>query len=288
MRIGVVFPQTESNDDPGAIRNFAQAAEQLGYSHILVYDHILGANPERPDKLVGPYTYEDPFLEPFVLFAFMASATTTIEFTTGILILPQRQTALVAKQAATLDLLSGGRLRLGVGIGWNHVEYQALGEDFHTRGRRIEEQIGLLRRLWSEPLVKFDGRWDQIPDAGINPRPAQKNIPIWFGGHHDNVLRRLANIGDGWMPNYRKAADAVPVIRKLKSYLNDEGRDWSEIGLESRLWYGHKDLQKWNRTMDEWRELGATHLTLNTMQSDLSGIGEHIDAMKEFANAVGL
>ena len=288
MKIGIVFPQTEFKEGPEAVRDYAQAAEQLGYNHVLVYDHILGANPERSDRLAGPYTHEDPFLEPFVLFAYMASVTKTIEFTTGILILPQRQTVLVAKQAATLDLLSGGRLRLGVGIGWNHVEYQALGEDFHTRGRRIEEQIDLLRRLWTESLVTFDGRWDQIPDAGIKPLPAQKHIPIWLGGHHENVLRRLAKMGDGWMPNYRKAADAEPAVRKLKDFLKETGRDWSEIGLEPRLWYGHKDVQKWNRYMEEWRELGATHLTLNTMQSELSGLSEHLAAMEEFANAIGL
>jgi probable F420-dependent oxidoreductase len=254
----------------------------------LVFDHVLGANPERPDRLTGPYTHEDPFLEPFVLFAYMASVTRKIEFTTGILILPQRQTALVAKQAATLDLLSGGRLRLGVGIGWNHVEYQALGQDFHTRGRRIEEQIELLRRLWKEPLVNFDGKWDQIPDAGLKPFPIQKPIPIWFGGHHDNVLRRLAEIGDGWMPNYRKAADAEPSISKIKRYLEQAGRDWSDIGLEPRLWYGHKDLNKWDSYMEEWRKLGSTHLTLNTMQSDLGGLDEHIVAMEHFAKAIEL
>ncbi len=288
MRIGVVFPQNEFHGEAASIRDYAQAAEELGYSHILVYDHVLGANPERPDRLIGPYTHEDPFLEPFVLFAYMASVTRKIEFTTGILILPQRQTALVAKQAATLDLLSGGRLRLGVGIGWNHVEYQALGQDFHTRGQRIEEQIELLRRLWKEPLVNFSGKWDQIPDAGLKPFPIQKPIPIWFGGHHDNVLRRLAEIGDGWMPNYRKAADAEPSISKIKRYLDQAGRDWSEIGLEPRLWYGHKDLKKWDRYMEEWRKLGSTHLTLNTMQSDLTGLDEHIVAMEHFAKAVEL
>ena len=286
MRTGVVFPQTEFDGDAASIRDYAQAAEELGYSHILIYDHVLGANPDRPDKLIGPYTHEDPFLEPFVLFAYMASVTRKIEFTTGILILPQRQTALVAKQAATLDLLSGGRLRLGVGIGWNHVEYQALGQDFHTRGRRIEEQIELLRRLWKEPLVNFDGKWDQIPDAGLKPLPIQKPIPIWFGGHHDNVLRRLAEIGDGWMPNYRKAADAEPAISKINRYLEQAGRDWSEIGLEGRLWYGPKDREKWNRYMEEWRNIGATHLTLNTMQSVLTGLDEHIAAMEHFAKAM--
>ncbi|MGD2077080.1 MAG: TIGR03619 family F420-dependent LLM class oxidoreductase, partial [Chloroflexota bacterium] len=157
MEVGVVFPQTEFGNDPAAIRDYAQLAEGLGYSHILAYDHVLGAQPDRQPKLEGPYTYEDPFHEPFVLFSFMAGLTRKIGLATGILILPQRQTALVAKQAAALDVLSNGRLRLGVGIGWNWVEYDALGQDFHRRGRRVEEQVTLLRQLWTQPLVNFEG-----------------------------------------------------------------------------------------------------------------------------------
>ena len=171
MRIGVVYPQTEYSSDPGAIRAFAQTAETLGFSHILIYDHVLGASPDRPGGWSGPYTHLDPFQEPFVLFGYMAAITERIEFATGIIVLPQRQTALVAKQAATLDILCGGRLRLGVGIGWNTVEYQALNEDFHTRGKRSEEQVELLRRLWCEPLVNFNGKWHTIIDAGLNPLP---------------------------------------------------------------------------------------------------------------------
>jgi probable F420-dependent oxidoreductase len=182
MKIGAVYPQTEYGNDPVAIRDYAQTAEGLGFSHVVAYDHILGANPNRPGGWQGPYTYQSAFQEPFVLFSFMAAATHTLEFTPGIIILPQRQTALVAKQAATLDVLSGGRLRLGVGLGWNEVEYISLGEDFHTRGQRIEEQLLLLRQLWTQPLVEFSGSWHTIPDAGINPLPVQRPIPIWFGG----------------------------------------------------------------------------------------------------------
>ncbi|MBX7251491.1 MAG: LLM class F420-dependent oxidoreductase, partial [Candidatus Promineofilum sp.] len=200
MHIGLVYPQTEYPADPAAVRDYAQTAEALGFSHILAYDHVLGANPDRPGGWTGPYTYQTPFMEPFVLFSHMAAVTTHLGFATGILILPQRETALVAKQAATLDVLCGGRLRLGIGTGWNEVEYVALGQDFHTRGRRQEEQIEVLRALWTQELVTFKGRWHDIPDAGLNPLPVQRPIPLWFGGHADVVLRRLARLGDGWMP----------------------------------------------------------------------------------------
>ena len=201
MKLGVVFPQTEIEHSPAAIRDYAQAAEDLGYDYLLAYEHVLGANPERPGGWRGPYTHLHSFFEPFVLFSYLAGLTHRLQFTTGILILPQRQTVLVAKQAATLDALSGGRLRLGIGIGWNAIEYEALGEDFHTRGRRIEEQVELLRLLWTEPLVSFQGREHILSDAGIKPLPVQRPIPIWFGGSSDPVLRRMARLGDGWMPN---------------------------------------------------------------------------------------
>jgi probable F420-dependent oxidoreductase len=191
MRYGVIYPQTEFGHDPAAIRDYAQTVEELGFDHLATFEHVLGANPERPEGYRGPYDYRAEFLEPFVLFGYLAAATRRIELVTGVLVLPQRQTALVAKQAATLDLLCGGRLRLGVGVGWNAYEYAALGEDFHTRGRRIEEQVMLLRRLWSEPLITFEGRWQRVPDMGLNPRPARA-IPIWFGRHAEPVLRRGA------------------------------------------------------------------------------------------------
>ena len=288
MRIGVVFPQTEFGNDPAAIREYAQRVEGLGYRHILAYDHVLGANPDRSPELKGPYTYAHPFHEPFVLFSYMAAVTEKIEFTTGILILPQRQTALVAKQAATLDVLSGGRFRMGVGIGWNWVEYQALNQDFHTRGRRIEEQVSLLRRLWTEPLVKYDGRWDAIPDAGLKPLPVQQPIPIWFGGHAEAVLRRVALMGDGWMPSYRKPAEAKPSIDKIGEYMEEAGRNREEVGLEPRLWYGDGDHVKLQRYVAEWRGLGATHLTLNTMNCGFETPAEHLRAISDFAGLVGL
>jgi probable F420-dependent oxidoreductase len=288
MKIGVVFPQTEFGNDPVAIRDFAQTAESLGYTHILAYDHVLGANPERTSPLTGPYTYRDPFHELFVLFGYMAAVTERIEFTTGILILPQRQTALVAKQAATLDVLSNGRLRLGVGIGWNWVEYEALGQDFGTRGRRSEEQVELLRQLWTRPLVTYSGQWDAIPDAGLNPLPIQQPIPIWFGGHADAVLRRVATMGEGWMPNFLKAADAQPSIDKITAYLAEAGRSWDQIGMEPRLKYGDGDRAKWTTLMAEWREAGATHLSINSMGCGFQTPAEHLRAIRIFAEFVGL
>ena len=193
MNIGVVFPQVEIGNDPAAIRDYAQAVEAMGYTHILAFDHVLGANPPSHPGLKGPYTYKHPFHEPFVLFGFLAAVTTRVELVTGIIILPQRQTALVAKQTACVDVLSGGRLRLGVAVGWNFVEYEALGEDFKNRGQRIEEQIEILRALWTKELVTVEGRWHRVTDAGINPPPVQRPIPIWMGGESDPVVRRAAD-----------------------------------------------------------------------------------------------
>ncbi len=285
MKIGVVFPQTEFGNDPAAIRDYAQTAESLGFDHILAYDHVLGANPQRPGGWSGPYTHQDPFHEPFVLFSYMAGLTQTIEFVTGILILPQRETALVAKQAASLDVLSEGRLRLGMGIGWNKVEFVALNQEFHNRGKRIEEQVTLLRQLWTEPLVKFDGRWHHIPDAGLNPLPVQRPIPIWFGGHADAVLRRIARMGDGWLPNYRSAKDAAPSLEVLDEYLVEAGRSRADIGLEARLHSHLGDLDDLLDRMAGWRAAGATHISLNTMGAGFQSAAEHIAAMSEFAAA---
>lgn len=282
MKFGVVFPQTEFGNDVSAIKDYTRTAEDLGYDHILAYDHVLGANPEREGGWNGPYTFETPFHEVFVLFSFMAGITSTIEFVTGILILPQRQTALVAKQTAELDLLSEGRLRLGVGIGWNKVEYIALGQDFHVRGKRIEAQVELLRKLWQEPLVIHNDEWHQIPDAGIEPRSPREGIPIWFGGHVDAVLRRIARMGDGWLPNYRNLERAGKALADLDRYLEEEGRSRADVGIEARLSYGDGDEIKWAEVIDGWSALGATHITFNTMGAGLSTPGEHIDAISQF------
>jgi probable F420-dependent oxidoreductase len=288
MQIGVVYPQTEYGADPIAIRDYAQTAEGLGFSHILAYDHVVGANPDRPGGWRGPYTYQSPFHEPFTLFAFMAGVTETIGFTPGIIILPQRQTVLVAKQAATLDVLSGGRLRVGVGLGWNEVEYIALGEDFHTRGRRISEQVRLMRELWTQPLVNFSGLWHTIPDAGINPLPVQRPIPVWFGGHAEPALRRIARLADGWMPNYRSAADARAAIELLEGFLAEIGRDRGSLGLEARIPYGEGDPETWEQLIRDWTDLGATHFTINTMGVGFDTSARHLEALRKFAAAVGV
>jgi probable F420-dependent oxidoreductase len=287
MKIGLTFPQTEFGNDPAAIRDYTQTAENLGYSHILAYDHVLGANPDYYAPWKGPYTYQTPFHEPFGLFSFMAALTEQMHFVTGILILPQRSTALVAKQAASLDVLSNGRFRLGVGVGWNAVEYDALGQDFHSRGRRIEEQIPLLRQLWTQPLVTFKGKFDTIIEAGLNPMPVQQPIPIWIGGHADVVLQRIARLGDGWLPNYRSAELAAPSLEKLDSYLAQNGRSRSDIGIEPRLYYTDGP-EIWLNRLEGWRSAGATHITINTMGAGLETAADHIQAIQTFAETIAL
>jgi probable F420-dependent oxidoreductase len=288
MRIGVVFPQTEFSNDPAVIKDYAQTAEGLGYTHILAYDHILGANPERPGGWHGPYTHQDPFHEVFSLFSFMAAVTEKIEFATGVLVLPQRNTVLAAKQAAQLDVLSGGRLRLGIGIGWNAVEYHGLGKNFGNRGKRIEQQIKLMRELWTKPLVTNKGKRFDIQDAGINPLPVQQPIPIWFGGHHENVLRRVGQLGDGWMPGFRQAEEAKPSLAIIAKYAQDAARNPAKIGLEPRINYAGADEKVWQNTMQDWQEVGATHISINTMNANLDTPEKHIQAIRRFASAVGL
>lgn len=286
MTIGVVFPQTEFGSDPVAVRDYAQTMEGLRFSHIAAYDHVLGANPKRPGGWHGPYTFETLFLEPFVLFSYMSAVTSKIFFATNIIILPQRQTALVAKQAATLDVLSGGRLRLGIGSGWNQVEYIALNQDFHTRGQRMEEQVEVLRRLWTEPLVTFSGKWHTIPDAGINPLPIQRPIPIWFGGTAEPALRRAARLGDGWMANFRAPGDAQPSVEQLYRFLNEFGRDVKQFEFEARIPYGDGNPKTWASLIHDWQALGATTFSVNTMGVGMDSPAAHINALKIFAAAI--
>ena len=283
MQTGLVYPQTEYPTDPAAVRDYAQTAEALGFTHVLAYDHVLGANPDRPGGWSGPYTHRDPFMEPFVLFTYMAAVTTRLGFIPGILILPQRETALVAKQAATLDVLCGGRFRLGVGTGWNEVEYVALAQDFSMRGQRQEEQLEVLRLLWTQELVTFKGRWHDIPDAGINPLPVQRPIPLWFGGHADVVLRRAARLGDGWLPGFRTAEAAREHLDRLDGYLAEAGRDRATFGLEPRLHWGNGDLDALGRALEGWRAAGATHISLNTMGAGFKTATEHLAAVRLFA-----
>ncbi|GAC1445708.1 MAG: hypothetical protein NVSMB52_07840 [Chloroflexota bacterium] len=286
MKIGVTFPQIEITADPGAVREYTQAAEDLGYSHILAFDHVVGADTAERPNWRGPYTMDSLFHEPFVLFGFMAGITTRIEFVTGIVILPQRQTVLVAKQAAALDVLSSGRFRLGVGIGWNEVEYEALGEKFNNRGKRSEEQIAVLRQLFSQRSVTFHGRWHHIEAAGIHPLPVQQPFPIWIGGRSDVTLRRVARIGDGWFPQGPPDDSMKEVLDTLQTYIREEGRDPSSVGIEARIGVANSTPDQWARDVRTWREWGATHLAVNTMNAGLRGPQEHIDAIRRFKEAV--
>ncbi len=286
MVFGVVFPQIEFPPDPMAVRDYAQTVESLGLSFVDTYDHVLGANPNRPGGWHGPYTFESSFFEPFVLFSYMAAVTKNLGLAPNIIILPQRQTALVAKQAATLDVLSGGRVRLGVGLGWNEVEYAALNENFHNRGRRIEEQIKVLRALWTQPLVEFRGRWHTVLDAGIKPMPVQRPIPIWMGGSAEKALRRIARIADGWMCNVRTPEDARPAVQHLARFLVEAGRDPATFPIEARLPYGDGSGETWRDLMRRWQDLGATYFSLNTMGYGFAPAA-HLNAIQRFAAAVG-
>jgi len=285
MKLGVVFPQTEVGTDPAAIRDYAQAAEALGYDHIIAYDHVLGANPASRPGWKPPYTHKESFYEPFVLFSYIAGFTKAIGLVPGVIILPQRQTALVAKQAAVLDVLSGGRLRLGIGIGWNFVEYEALGENFNNRGQRSEEQIRVLCALWTQELVTFNGRWHKITDAGINPLPVQRPIPIWFGGGADQVLRRIARFGDGWFPQLSPDDKYRAIFDKLCAYARESGRDPLAIGIEARVSIRNRPVEECVKEARQWKELGASHLSINTMGCGFSTASAHIDAIRKFKEA---
>ena len=282
MRVGVVFPQTEIGSDPEVIKEYAQAAEQLGFRHILAYDHVIGANLASRPGWRPPYTYLDPFHEPFVLFGFLAGLTKQLELVTGILILPQRQTVLVAKQAAALDVLSGGRLRLGIGIGWNPVEYEGLGADFKNRGRRSEEQVEVLHKLWTEELVTFDGRWHKITDAGIKPLPVQRPIPVWFGGSDDRGLRRLAKLGDGWFPLLAPDEKCRVMIEKIRNYASRLGRNPDAIAIEGRISYGQGSPEAWLKDLQAWKDLGAGYVSFNTLKAGLASPAAHIEAIRRF------
>jgi probable F420-dependent oxidoreductase len=283
VHIGVVFPQVEIGTDPGAIRDYAQAVEAMGYTHILTFDHVLGANPDRPGGWKGPYTYRHSFHEPFVLFGFLAAATRRVELVTGILILPQRQTALVAKQAAAVDVLSGGRLRLGVGVGWNAVEFEALGERFTNRGARIEEQIAVLRALWARDLVTIEGQWHRVTDAGLNPLPPRSTIPIWMGGESEPVVRRAARLADGWMPHFRPGPEAQAIVDRLHGLIREAGRDPAAFGIEGRMTLAQVPPEQRETELAAWRRMqGITHLCVHTVGLGLKTPAEHVQALERF------
>jgi len=288
MQIGVVFPQTEIGTDPGVVKEYIKAAESLGFSHMVAFDHVLGADTQFHTSLRGLYTLEDRFYEPFAFFSYAAAITKRMEFVTGILILPQRQTALVAKQAATLDVLSDGRFRMGIGTGWNFVEYQALGEDFHNRGRRSEEQIALMRALWTQDKVNFEGKWNRVVHAGIRPMPVQQPIPIWLGGSAPEVLDRVGRLGDGWITTTRDTKLGDEFKEKLEIIRTSAvkaGRDPSKIGLEAFIDTRDRAPEEWAAAVEKWEGYGATHVSLNSMKSGFRP-SEHIDAIRRFSEAL--
>jgi probable F420-dependent oxidoreductase len=282
MKIGVVFPQTEIGVDPAGIRRYVTEVESAGFDHIAIYDHVLGASP-RPE-LNGPYTLADQFHEVLVLYGYMAAITSRIELATEILVLPQRETALVAKQAAQIDLLSGGRLRLGVGIGWNWVEYEALGVDFRGRGIRLEEQIELLRTLWSKPEVTFKGRYHAVGAAGLNPLPTRR-IPIWIGATADVGLKRAARLADGWQSELGLGPELEANILRLRGYLAEEGRDPAGFGISGEVELGSSGIEQALQDVREWAALGATHISLTTMGHGLTGPDDHLAPLMQFKRA---
>jgi probable F420-dependent oxidoreductase len=286
MQIGVVFPQTELGADVGAVRAYAQGAEELGFRHLMAYDHVLGADPAVHQGWQGVYDMRDTFHEPMVLFGYLA-ALTSLELVTAIIILPQRQTALVAKQAAEVDLLSDGRLRLGVGLGWNQVEYEALGQDFTVRGRRIEEQVELMRRLWTEQSITFDGTYDRVTGAGMAPLPVQQPIPIWFGAQSPAAYRRAGRLADGWFPQMPPGPKLDEAKAMVEEAAVQAGRDPSALGMEGRAsWTG--SAEELDDLARRWRESGATHLAVNTMNAGLRSVDEHLAALETAAEALGL
>lgn len=315
MKTGVVFPTTEIGNDVSLIRDYLQTVEALGFSHILMLDHVLGIDP-GDQQLIGPYTYEHPFHEPMTFLAWAAGQTQLVELVTGILILPQRQTVLVAKQAAEIDILSGGRLIIGAGIGWNEPEYTGLGEDFHTRGKRIDAQIALLRALWTKPLLDVDDGWHTIRASGINPRPSRP-IPIWVGGMSERAMRRAASLGDGWMPHFlpdeqtgelrtarrggrvtdedRKKGKQVigssaydvgeparDVLARLREYVSEAGRGTVPFAVHGGMSIANRSLEEALRWTEKWAELGVDYFAVDTMYAGLKP-GEHVDVLRRFA-----
>jgi len=304
MKIGVVFPQTEFGADRGAVRDFAQTAEELGYSHILAFDHVVGAGLKTRPDWQNPYSENDTYHEIMVLFGFIAGCTETIEMTSGVLILPQRQTALVAKQTAAIDVLSGGdRLRLGVGLGWNDVEYEVLNENFKDRGQRFEEQIEVLREMFKAQAIDYQGKWHTINDAGINPLPYNRSIPIWVGAFSEPAIKRAARVADGWFP-IGSSVDGVgeAAVDMMRTALEAEGRDPDNFGTEGFVMLGDGNMalgsmqgrecaarspDDWAREVEGWEKLGATHISVNTMNGGCKTERDHVTALRTFMEAIG-
>jgi probable F420-dependent oxidoreductase len=285
MEIGVIFPQTELGGDRGAVRAYGRAVAELGYSHLAAYDHVVGGDTAVLGDLGGPYDISSTFHEPLVMFAYLAGMT-DLAFATSILIGPQRQSVLLAKQAAEVDLLTGGRFRLGLGIGWNRIEYEALGMSFSERGAILEEQIGLLRRLWTEQSVTMDGRYHQMTAVGLAPLPVQQPIPIWVGAFSPAALRRVGRLADGWFPQVRPGGGLAEALETIAEGAAEAGRDPSAIQFEGRVNFTGDDQDRFARHAERWRQAGASHLSVNTMGAGLAGVDGHIAALATVAEVL--
>jgi probable F420-dependent oxidoreductase len=295
MKIGAIYPQAEIETDGGAVRAFAQGVEAMGYDHILGFDHVLGANRASRPGAFMPYDLDTTFQEPLVMFSHMAACTKTVGFMTAVLVLPQRQAALVAKQVACLDILSEGRFRLGVGTGWNSVEYESLGMDFATRGKRIEEQVAVMRQLWTQRAVTFNGQDHTITDAGLMPMPVTRPIPVWFGGGNDrvlfgkpanlNVLRRIARLGDGWIQQDMPRERARELIDTFHGFCREYGRDPAAVGIEAVFHLRKGEEDSWSDEVPPWRDM-VSHMGLNTMGQKLFGVDAHLKRFEAFRGAV--
>jgi probable F420-dependent oxidoreductase len=285
VRIGVVFPQTELGGDVGAVRAYGEGVQELGFTHVLAYDHVVGADPDVHRGWRGPYDVSTTFHEPFVLFGYLA-AVTSLELVTGIIILPQRQTVLAAKQAAEVDLLTSGHFRLGVGIGWNAVEYEALGKDFSNRGERLEEQVVLLRRLWTERTVTHEGVHERVTGAGLAPLPVQRPIPVWFGAVAERALRRVGRLADGWFPQVPPGPKLDEARAIVRGAAVDAGRYPDALGMEGRISWGEGDVDKLVRQAGRWRDADATHLAVNTMGAGLGSVEDHLAALAKASDAL--
>jgi probable F420-dependent oxidoreductase len=287
MQIGVVLPQTEIGGDVGVLRAYATTVEELGFSHILAYDHVVGADPAVHQGWRGPYNVQSTFHEPLVVFGYLA-AVTSLELVTGIVILPQRQTVLVAKQAAEVDLLTRGRFRLGVGLGWNPVEYEALDKDFSSRGRRLNEQIALLRRLWTEPTVTFEGVYEKVTGAGLAPLPIQRPIPVWFGASSSRAYRRAGRLADGWFPQMPPGRSLDEAKAEVESAAREAGRDPATLAMEGRITLAQQGVDQLADVAAQWRDAAATHIGINTMNAGLPSIDDHLKVLQTCAEVLEL
>ena len=285
MEIGAVFPHNEIGTDPQAIKDDAQGIEELGVTHLLIYDHVLGADRDRPGGFEGPYDKDVAFHEPFTTFAFIAAVTKNLDMITTVMILPQRQTVLVAKQAAELAILSNNRFKLGIGVGWNAVEYTGLNENFKNRGKRQEEQVELMRLLWESEVLEYKGDYHHIDKASINPRPS-KSVPIWFGGGAPQLIERCADLGDGWIPLMGPNEAARKTLAAIKEKRESKGLDWDNFGVQAQAQYAGGDAERWNKHAEKWRNLGASHLAIATHNAEPTNVDGHLGRIKEYLNAV--